>query len=51
MSICATEIGERHRANSTLLMAFLVELDRRGVVKSSMYNHNGHGMERVWTRV
>ena len=50
-SICVAEINSRWKANSTLLMAFLVELDRRGVVKSSMYNHMGHGVERVWSSI
>jgi len=50
-SICAKEIDSRWKAESTLLMNFLIELDRRGIVKSSMWNHLGHGMERVWQSV
>ena len=50
-SICAAEIKHRWPADSTLLMSLLVELDRRGVVKSSMYNHMDHGVERVWTKI
>ncbi|MDE1858360.1 MAG: hypothetical protein KGI26_04780 [Thaumarchaeota archaeon] len=49
MSICVREIEAKYKENATMIMAFLVDLDRRGIVKSSMYNHNGHGVERVWS--
>jgi hypothetical protein len=50
-SICYTEIKARWQGSSTARMDMLVELEKRGIVKSSMYNHMGHGFERVWTSV
>ena len=48
MIICATEIATRWKESSTLLMAFLIELDKRGIMKSKMEAHMNHGFERVW---
>jgi hypothetical protein len=47
-SICAKEIESRWPKTSTLLMNFLIELDRRGLVKSEMKQHMDHGFERIW---
>lgn len=47
MRICVCEITKRWKAESTLLMSFLVELDRRGIVESTMSAEHGH-LERFW---
>ncbi len=49
MTICATEIQQRWPASSTTRMDMLVELERRGMLKSKMAEHMGHGMEGVWS--
>ena len=49
-SMCAAEIKARHPQTATMLMDFLIELDRRGVVKSHMASHMNHGFERIWEK-
>lgn len=49
-SICAFEIQSRWPQSSTARMDILVELERRGALRSEMKEHNGHGLERVWSK-
>lgn len=49
MEICACEVAKRWPQSCQARLDMLVELDRRGLVKSTMKRQHGQGEERVWS--
>lgn len=49
MNICACEIQKKYPESASARMDMLVELDRRGLLKSKFVRQHGT-QERVWER-
>lgn len=47
MRICVCEIEKRWPKEATAFMALMVELDKRGIVDSTMSSEHGR-MEKFW---
>ena len=50
MNICCCEIEKRWPESATARMDMLIELDKRGLIRSYMANQHNKGYERVWTK-